>query len=69
MGHLTVRQEEVLACIREWIYEHGEGPAVREIGDRVGLSSTSSGQYQLNRLEQHGVISRSGSRWRSYRLT
>ncbi|MGX1887376.1 LexA family protein, partial [Streptomyces sp. NPDC055287] len=58
MGHLTVRQEQVLACIREWIYEHREGPTVREIGDRVGLSSTSSGQYQLNRLEQHGVISR-----------
>ncbi|OEJ22192.1 hypothetical protein AR457_38745 [Streptomyces agglomeratus] len=69
MGHLTVRQEQVLACIREWIYEHGEGPTVREIGDRVGLSSTSSVQYQLKRLEQQGAISRSGSRWRSYRLT
>nr|WP_240509426.1 winged helix-turn-helix transcriptional regulator [Streptomyces agglomeratus] len=46
-----------------------EGPTVREIGHRVGLSSTSSVQYQLKRLEQQGVISRSGSRWRSYRLT
>ncbi|OEJ22208.1 hypothetical protein AR457_39295 [Streptomyces agglomeratus] len=69
MDHLTERQEQVLACIREWIYEHGEGPTVREIGHRVGLSSTSSVQYQLKRLEQHGAISRSGSRWRSYRLT
>jgi SOS-response transcriptional repressor LexA len=68
MDHLTARQEAVLVCIRDWIHVHGEGPTVREIGQRVGLSSPSSVHYQLSRLEQHGVISRSGRRWRSYVL-
>ncbi|WP_329030882.1 MULTISPECIES: MarR family transcriptional regulator [unclassified Streptomyces] len=46
--------------MREWIAEHGEGPSVREIGARVGLSSTSSVAYQLGRLEELGLISRTG---------
>ncbi|MER5917033.1 winged helix-turn-helix transcriptional regulator [Streptomyces sp. NPDC001982] len=69
MDHLTERQEAVLACIREWIAETGEGPTVREIGQRVGLSSPSSVAYRLLRLEERGVIARSGRRWRSCRLT
>ncbi|MCX4902379.1 hypothetical protein [Streptomyces sp. NBC_00892] len=31
--------------------ETGESPSVRQIGERVGLSSTSSVAYQLGRLE------------------
>ncbi|MFD7446715.1 LexA family protein [Streptomyces sp. NPDC059909] len=68
MDHLSARQEAVLACIREWIAENGEGPTLREIGQAVGLSSPSSVAYQLGRLEEHGVIARSGRRWRSCRL-
>ena len=47
---------------------HGEGPTMREIGKQVGLSGTSSTAYQLGRLEQHGMISRSARSWRSIRL-
>ncbi|MGP3980635.1 LexA family protein [Streptomyces sp. KR80] len=65
---LTERQERILRCITEWIAEHGEGPTLREIGQCVGLSSTSSVAYQLGRLEQLGAIKRSGRRWRSCRL-
>ncbi|MGW0554413.1 LexA family protein [Streptomyces sp. NPDC002926] len=68
LDHLTARQVSILRCITEWIADHGEAPSVREIGQRVGLSSTSSVAYQLRRMEQAGVISRSGRRWRSCRI-
>ncbi|MCX5165904.1 hypothetical protein OOK39_44630 [Streptomyces sp. NBC_00264] len=57
-----------LATIRDWIAETGESPSVRQIGEKVGLSSTSSVAYQLGRLEARGLISRTGHRWRSCRL-
>ncbi|MFB7531438.1 hypothetical protein ACFC0C_24965 [Streptomyces sp. NPDC056178] len=54
-----------LRTIRDWIAETGESPSVRQIGERVGLSSTSSVAYQLGRLGARGLISRAGHRWRS----
>ncbi|MEV6750068.1 MarR family transcriptional regulator [Streptomyces sp. NPDC058322] len=66
---LSSRQEAVLRAIRAWIEETGESPSVRQIGERVGLSSTSSVAYQLGRLEARGLISRTGHRWRSCRLS
>lgn len=68
MNEMTGIQRRILACVREWIAEHGEGPTVREISQQVGLSSTSSTAYQLGRLEQHGLISRNARSWRSIRL-
>ncbi|MFD3880787.1 MULTISPECIES: LexA family protein [Streptomyces griseus group] len=65
---LSVRQEAILFVIRSWIIEHGEGPTVRQIGPRVGLSSTSSVAYQLGRLEARGLISRTGRGWKSCHL-
>ncbi|MFB7969780.1 MULTISPECIES: hypothetical protein [unclassified Streptomyces] len=60
---LTTRQEAVLAVIRLSLAERGHGPTVREIGARVGLSSTSSVAHQLGRLEARGLISRTGRNW------
>ncbi|MFJ9986397.1 hypothetical protein ACIQUD_20595 [Streptomyces globisporus] len=60
---LTARQEAVLAVIRVWLTEHGHGPTVREIGARVGLSSTSSVAHQLTQLEKRGLVSRTGRDW------
>ncbi|MFD3415875.1 LexA family transcriptional regulator [Streptomyces cyaneofuscatus] len=48
--------------------EHGQGPTVRQIGARVGLSSTSSVAYQLGQLEGRGLISRTGRGWNSCRI-
>ncbi|MFH9345750.1 hypothetical protein [Streptomyces globisporus] len=62
---LTARQEAVLAVIRSWLTEHGHGPTVREIGARVGLSSTSSVAHQLTQLEKRGLVSRTGRDWSS----
>ncbi|WP_369248064.1 LexA family protein [Streptomyces sp. R41] len=63
-GCLTERQERILECIRDWVAEHGEAPSMREIGDCVGLSSTASVGYQLDRMEELGVIVRGPSRGR-----
>ncbi|WP_329167511.1 hypothetical protein OHB49_45585 (plasmid) [Streptomyces sp. NBC_01717] len=68
MNEITEMQRRILICVREWIAEYGEAPTIREIGQRVGLSSTSSTAYQLGRLEERGVISRAGRTWRSIRL-
>lgn len=62
------RQLQILRVIRTWIMDNGEGPSIRQIGDRVGLSSTSTVAYHLGRLEKHGLISRTNTRWRSCRL-
>ncbi|MET9593120.1 hypothetical protein ABZY45_19575 [Streptomyces sp. NPDC006516] len=39
--------------IRNWIADHGEGPSVRQIGERVGLSSSSgrTGSVTVNSSE------------------
>ncbi|WP_030935560.1 winged helix DNA-binding protein [Streptomyces sp. NRRL B-24720] len=65
---LTARQESVLRAIRQAIADTGDAPTIREIGRRVGLSSTGSVAYQLGRLEKLGLINRSERRWRSCRL-
>lgn len=64
----TDRQVQILRVVRNWIADYGEGPSIRQIGQQVGLSSSSSVAYQLNRLESLGLISRAGRRWRSCRL-
>jgi repressor LexA len=54
----TDRQARILDAIREYSAEHGYPPSVREIGARVGLSSSSTVQSHLKSLEKRGLISR-----------
>ncbi len=54
----TERQERILEVIRDFTEEHGYPPSVREIGERVGLSSSSTVQSHLKSLEKHGLIHR-----------
>jgi repressor LexA len=62
---LTARQRKVLRVIREWVSEHGYPPSVREIGDAVGLQSTSSVHHQLRALEKKGYLRRDPNRTRA----
>ncbi|MBB5156272.1 transcriptional repressor LexA [Saccharopolyspora phatthalungensis] len=62
---LSDRQLRVLEAIREWMREHGYPPSVREIGDAVGLTSTSSVAYQLRVLERKGYLRRDPHRPRT----
>ncbi|MGW1675563.1 LexA family protein [Streptomyces sp. NPDC002324] len=53
---LPVRQQEVLAFIRESVKVRGFSPSLREIGDAIGLSSTASVSYQIKKLQEKGFI-------------
>jgi repressor LexA len=52
---LTRRQEEILRFIQGF---RGYPPSMREIGDAVGLTSTSAVSYQLSCLQDKGYLRR-----------
>jgi repressor LexA len=62
---LTQRQRRILEVIREAVAKQGYPPSVREIGQAVGLTSTSSVAHQLTRLERKGYIRRDPPRPRA----
>ncbi len=66
---LPERQQKVLACIEQYVEEHGFPPTVREIGDAIGVNSTSLVSYYLKRLEEQGLISREPAMSRAIQLT
>lgn len=55
---LTARQRMILDCITETIASRGYPPSMREIGEAVGLASTSSVTHQLAQLERLGHLKR-----------
>ena len=55
---LTPRQKSVLHHIYDTVKDRGYPPSIREIGDAVGLQSTSSVAYQLRALEKKGFLTR-----------
>jgi len=65
-GHvLTWRQRKVLQVIRESVQRRGYPPSMREIGEAVGLTSTSSVSYQLSTLQSKGYLRRDAGRPRT----
>lgn len=54
----TDKQRQILAVIRAFTAEMGYPPSVREIGERVGLSSSSTVQSHLKTLERRGLLRR-----------
>ena len=62
---LTPRQRRVLEVIRDWVQRCGYPPSVREIGEAVGLTSTSSVAHQLRALERKGYLRRDPNRPRA----
>jgi repressor LexA len=62
---LTARQRRVLEVIRESVQVRGYPPSVREIGEAVGLTSTSSVAHQLTTLERKGYLRRDPNRPRA----
>jgi len=62
---LTQRQRRILEVIREAVDKQGYPPSVREIGQAVGLTSTSSVAHQLTTLERKGYIRRDPNRPRA----
>jgi repressor LexA len=67
MEQTTDRQKRILEVIREFTAERGYPPSVREIGERVGLSSSSTIHAHLKTLERRGLISRDPTKPRALR--
>jgi repressor LexA len=55
---LTPRRRAILTVIRDWAVRYGYSPSTREIGDAVGLASTSSVSRHLRALEEFGFLRR-----------
>src|SRR5689334_24700122 len=62
---LTPRQRTILEVIRASVNTRGYPPSIREIGDAVGLTSTSSVAHQLRALERKGYLRRDPNRPRA----
>ena len=65
---LSTRQQKILDFIRKFSREHGFPPTIREIGEKVGITSTSVVSYNLNALEKKNWIERDKSVSRGLRL-
>ena len=66
---LSPRQHQVLAFIRDFLRENDYPPTIREIGLGCQISSTSVVNYNLNKLEECGLIKRNQRVSRGIQLT
>lgn len=62
-------QQRILAFIKSEIQAKGYPPSVREIGDAVGLKSTSTVHGHLVRLEKKGLLHRDSMKPRAMEIT
>ena len=62
---LTARQQQVLDYIRSTVEDRGYPPSVREIGEAVGLTSTSTVHAHLGTLQRLGYLRRDPSKPRA----
>lgn len=58
MKKISKRQEDILSFIKDEVRKKGYPPSVREIGEAVGLASSSTVHGHLARLESKGYIRR-----------
>ena len=65
---LSDRQAKILDYIRYVTKVRNYPPSVREIGEAVGLSSSSTVHNHLNQLERRGLIKRDPSKSRTVQL-
>jgi repressor LexA len=65
---LSERQQRILEFIQEFIEDRRFPPTIREIGEKVGISSTSVVKYNLEILERRQLIERNPDISRGIRL-
>jgi repressor LexA len=65
---LTTRQRRILEFIARTVRERGYPPTVREIGEAVGLTSSSSVHAQLANLERRGLLHKDPAKPRAMAL-
>jgi repressor LexA len=65
---LTGRQQEIWDFLVDYVDRHGYPPTVREIGEKVGLASTSTVHAHLANLERAGYLRRDPTKPRALEL-
>jgi repressor LexA len=68
VSDITARQQRILEFIAETVRDRGYPPTVREIGDAVGLTSSSSVHAQLANLEKMGLLRKDPTKPRAMTL-
>jgi repressor LexA len=68
MDDITARQRRIIEFIRKTVRDRGYPPTVREIGEAVGLASSSSVHAQLANLERRGLVKRDPTKPRAMEL-
>lgn len=68
MSDITPRQQRILDVISTTVRERGYPPTVREIGEAVGLTSSSSVHAQLANLERMGLLTKDPTKPRAMTL-
>ena len=68
-AQLTPRQRRILEFIAETVRSRGYPPTVREIGEAVGLTSSSSVHAQLATLERRGHLRKDPTKPRAMALS
>ncbi|MEC1261066.1 transcriptional repressor LexA [Bacillus swezeyi] len=68
MTKLSKRQLDILRFIKEEVKRKGYPPSVREIGEAVGLASSSTVHGHLARLETKGLIRRDPTKPRAIEI-
>ncbi|MEO8422854.1 MAG: transcriptional repressor LexA [Actinomycetota bacterium] len=69
MSDITPRQQRILDVIAETVRTRGYPPTVREIGEAVGLTSSSSVHAQLANLEKKGLLTKDATKPRAMSLS
>ncbi|EGL17222.1 transcriptional repressor LexA [Paenibacillus chitinolyticus] len=69
MGKVSQRQLAILEFIKNEVKDKGYPPSVREIGEAVGLASSSTVHGHLERLEKKGLIRRDPTKPRAIEIT
>jgi len=57
---LSKRQKDILTYIEDFVHGHGYPPAIRQIQEKLDISSTSVVAYNLKALESKGLLKREG---------
>jgi repressor LexA len=65
---LTRRQNDILTFVRRYTDTHGYPPSVREIGQAMGLTSSSTVHSHLAALERKGFLRRDPSKPRALEI-
>jgi repressor LexA len=68
MNELTTRQREVLEFVESEVAHRGYPPTVREIGEALGLSSSSTVHAHLAALQDKGFLTRDPTKPRALEI-